>query len=124
MSLNEILSYQKDYKKSRWSAAIGKYQFMDYTLKDMITRYRLDWNAKFSPEMQDKLAYIKLEERWLNNFKSWSINKKDFQLWLSQEWASIAKDNTWLSYYHWDNMNNHASNAWKQIFEVLDNLYV
>lgn len=124
MSLNEILSYQKDYKKSRWSAAIGKYQFMDYTLKDMITRYKLDWNAKFSPEMQDKLAYIKLEERWLNNFKSWSINKKDFQLWLSQEWASIAKDNTWLSYYHWDNMNNHASNAWKQIFEVLDNLYV
>ncbi|MDD3145621.1 MAG: hypothetical protein PHV23_05970 [Candidatus Gracilibacteria bacterium] len=124
MSLNEILSYQKDYKKSRGSAAIGKYQFMDYTLKDMITRYKLDGNAKFSPEMQDKLAYIKLEERGLNNFKSGSINKKDFQLGLSQEWASIAKDNTGLSYYHGDNMNNHASNAGKQIFEVLDNLYV
>lgn len=123
MTLNEVLAYQNDYKKSRWSAAIGKYQFMDYTLKDMINRYKLDWNARFSPEMQDKLAYIKLQERWLHDFKNWTISKVDFQLKLSQEWASIAKDNTWLSYYHWDNMNNHASSAWKQIFEVLDNLY-
>lgn len=123
MTLKEILAYQAEYKKSMWSAAIWKYQFMDYTLKWMIERYWIDENDKFSPEMQDKLAYIKLQERWLNDFKNWYIKKENFQFNLSKEWASIAQNETWLSYYHWDKMNNHASNTWKKIQDALEKLY-
>jgi hypothetical protein len=37
--------------------------------------------------------------------------KDDFQMNLAREWASIAKDESGLSYYHGDSMNNHASRA-------------
>jgi muramidase (phage lysozyme) len=63
MTLNEVLSYQKTYKAEHGSAAIGRYQFMDYTLKDMIQKYGIDPNATFSAEFQDRLAFLKLNER-------------------------------------------------------------
>lgn len=124
MTLNEILAYQKEYKIWKWSAAIGRYQFMDYTLKAMMERYQIDGDTKFSSEMQDRLAFLKLNERGLASFRAWRIGKEDFQMNLAREWASIAKDGSWLSYYHGDSMNNHASAAWKQIWDVLDKLYV
>jgi hypothetical protein len=123
MTLNEILSYQANYKTSYGSAAIGRYQFMDYTLKDMMNKYQISGDTIFSPEFQDKLAFLKLNERWLLSFKSWRISKDVFQMNLSREWASIAKDESWLSYYHGDTMNNHASSAWRQVSRVLDTLY-
>jgi len=63
MTLNEILSYQSEYKISYGSAAIGRYQFMDYTLKDMMNKYQISGDTIFSPEFQDKLAFLKLNER-------------------------------------------------------------
>ncbi|MDD3793746.1 MAG: hypothetical protein PHI37_02955 [Candidatus Gracilibacteria bacterium] len=123
MSLGEILNYQSEYKRKMGSAAIGKYQFMDYTLRDMINRYDISKDEKFTPEMQDKLAYIKLQEKGLNDFKNGIISKSDFQFRLSQEWSSIAKNDSGLSYYHGDSMNNHASKAGKSVREVLDKLY-
>lgn len=123
MSLTEILEYQRSYKIWKGSAAIGKYQFMDYTLKDMIKKYDIDPNTKFSAEFQDRLAFLKLNERWLSSFKAGRLSQAEFQMNLAREWASIAKDNSWLSYYHWDSMNNKASRAWVQIASVLDKLY-
>ncbi len=123
MNLTEILEYQRSYKIWKGSAAIGKYQFMDYTLKDMIKKYDIDPNTKFSAEFQDRLAFLKLNERWLSSFKAGRLSQAEFQMNLAREWASIAKDNSWLSYYHWDSMNNKASRAWVQIASVLDKLY-
>ncbi len=123
MTLTQILEYQKEYKKWRWSAAIGRYQFMDYTLKDMIKKYSIDQNTIFSAEFQDKLAFLKLNERGLSSFKSWRMPQDDFQLNLAREWASIAKDDSWLSYYHGDSMNNKASRVGTQVTQVLEKLY-
>lgn len=123
MTLDEVLNYQGKYKIWRWSAAIGRYQFMDYTLRSMMQRYDISGSTIFSPETQDKLAFLKLNERWLNSFKNWYITKEEFQMNLAQEWASIAKDASWLSYYHGDSMNNHASAAWKETLAVLDKIY-
>jgi muramidase (phage lysozyme) len=89
----------------------------------MINRYGISKDEKFTPEFQDKLAYILLQEIWLNDFSNWIISKTDFQFRLSKKWASIAKDDSWLSYYHWDSMNNHASKAGKSVGVVLDKLY-
>ncbi len=123
MTLKEILDYQATYKIGKWSAAIGRYQFMDYTLKDMIKKYDISLDTVFSPETQDRLTFLKLNERWLESFKKWQLSKENFQMNLSREWASIAKDDSGFSYYHGDKMNNHASAAWKQIAGALDKLY-
>lgn len=123
MTLEQILAYQADYKKWRGSAAMGRYQFMDYTLRDMMKKYDISPTTVFSSEFQDKLAFLKLNERWLWQFKKGYISQEEFQRNLSMEWASIAKDTSGLSHYHKDSMNNHASQAWKQVAQVLTKLY-
>lgn len=123
MTLSEVLKAQKNHARDTWSSAFGRYQFMQYTLKEMINKYNISPNTVFDEKFQDRLAILKLKERWLDEFKAWAMSLEDFQLSLSKEWASIAKDETWLSYYHWDNMNNKATIAGRQVREALNVLY-
>lgn len=114
MTVREVIAFQWRYK--RWdnplwrrlpSAAAWKYQFMDYTLTDMANRWQINLDERFTPEFQDRIATIKLRDRWLDNFiATWNISR--FQRNLSMEWASLPKDSSWLSYYHWDNAWNRS----------------
>jgi muramidase (phage lysozyme) len=122
MTLKEVLNYQKTYKIWKGSAAIWKYQFMDYTLKDMIRQYWISMDEKFTPEIQDRLALLKLKERWLDSFKSWQISQDDFQVALSKEWASIATNERGKSYYEGDTIWNHALVSDEQVDWVLERL--
>lgn len=123
MTLDQILNYQRRYTKWRWSAAIWRYQFMTATLEWMMDKYQISGSTIFSKETQDRLAFLKLNERWLQDFKAWRMLKRDFQLNLAAEWAAIAKDASWLSYHNGDRMNNKSSEAWRQVVQVLDKLY-
>ena len=106
MSLWEVLEYQRLYvKNGSPSSAVGKYQFIRWTLVTMVKKYNLDLNQKFTPDFQDKLAILKLEERWLNDFLAGRITLEQFQKNLSKEWAALPKDNNWKSFYHWDGLN-------------------
>ena len=106
MTLRQVLAYQDKFVKD-WSpsSAIGRYQFMRYTIRDMSERYDISLDEKFTPEFQDNLAILKLNERWLKQFQEdgdiWKFQNK-----LSAEWASLPKDNSGLSYYHWDGLNH------------------
>jgi hypothetical protein len=106
MTLWEILDYQKKYTDNwSYSSAIGKYQFIRQTLLEMVSKYWIDMDEKFTPELQDRLALLKMKEYWLDEFKNnWDTAK--FQYKLSQIWASIPKDKSWLSYYSDDWVNN------------------
>lgn len=123
MTLSEIQALQRKHSSETWSSAFGRYQFMRDTLSGMIKKYDIPLNTKFDENFQDKIALLKLKERWLDDFKSGKISLEEFQLNLAKEWASVAKDNSWLSYYHWDSMNNKATTAWRQVRQVLETIY-
>jgi muramidase (phage lysozyme) len=71
----------------------------------MAERYNISLDEKFTPEFQDNLAILKLNERWLQQFQK-DGDVKQFQRNLSAEWASLPKDESGLSYYHWDGLNH------------------
>jgi len=118
MTLEQVIKYSESHWKRTWSWAIWKYQFMSYTLEDMVKNYPwITKSSKFTPELQDKLAIYKLKERWLDDFKK-NKNITEFQKNLAKEWASIPTP-SWKSHYDWDSMNNKATTEWKEIKTIL-----
>jgi len=122
MTIKEVLIDMKKRIKTKWSSATGKYQFMYLTLKNLTKKYNIDINNQlFSPEFQEKIARIKLKERWLEKFLKWDLKRDAFQINISAEWASLAKDESWKSYHHKDWINKaFCSN--EKIDMVLDSI--
>ncbi len=117
----EILAYQKKRISSWKQSAIWKYQFINKTLEWLVRNYNLDINQKFSPEIQDKLAILKLKEIWLDSFLNWKLSRDNFQINVSKEWACLPKNTSWKSYYSWDWLNKAlVSNS--DFCEALDKL--
>ena len=109
MTISEVLSWQDDFvKKGSASSAVGKYQILNTTLRDLIGKYNIDKNEKFNSENQDKLVIYLLEKRGANKYVNKEITKSDFAKSLSQEWASlpiVKGDNPERSYYDGDGLN-------------------
>ena len=68
MTVGEIMNLQKDtgISNSEWINkgklhAVGRYQFIGPTLRERVSKLKIDPSQKFTPELQDKLAldYIK-----------------------------------------------------------------
>lgn len=121
MTLREVLSYQKQYTDNwSYSSAIWKYQFIRTTLNEMIKKYDISLDETFSPEFQDNLAILMLKEIGLDEFIStWDISKMQYKL--SQKWASIPQDESWLSFYHndWVNKSRVKSSDVKKQLETI-----
>ncbi len=118
-SLRDILNHQRKVRNNWWQSAIGKYQFIYKTLKEMIIRYNIDLDLKFSEAVQDKLAILKLKERGVDRFLDggFSPNPKEnrdlFQLSLSKEWAILPKNHSNESFYKgvWNNKAGISNNT-------------
>lgn len=111
MTINEVLDWQKKYVAdgSRSSAA-GKYQIIQGTLGELKTQMKLSGNEKFDEQMQDRMFEKLAERRGLGDYQQGKISQATFMRNLSQEWASLPKDNSGLSYYHGDGLNRaHAT---------------
>lgn len=125
MTLREIRRIQLRHARLTGSSAIGRYQIMRDTLGWLIKKLGLSLDEKFTPELQDRLALALLEERWLSEFKSGAMSASEFQLGVSKVWASVPKDASGKSYYHWDSMNNKSTTEGRKInSEFLKTLYV
>lgn len=100
MSLNEVLAWQKSYvAKGAESSAVGKYQIIQGTLRGAMKEMGLKGDEKFDPQMQDRIAMHLLQKRGLGQFQRGEISEREFQRRLSQEWASLPKDESGTSYY-------------------------
>lgn len=119
MTLNEIQALQKEMvKKNGISSAIGKYQFIQDTLKEAIKGLGLKGDEKFTPEIQDKLAIWLLKNR--TSFDKWASGEADpaaFQNELASQWASIP-NTSGKSAYAGDGVNN-ASAEGKRLIGLL-----
>ena len=104
-TVSQIMQLQDQLINQTWGSAIWKYQFLKSTLQDMINRWLINKDEKFTPSFQDRIATTKLKERWLDDYINWNITESEFQKRLSQEWASLPSDSSWKSYYEWDWVN-------------------
>jgi murein DD-endopeptidase MepM/ murein hydrolase activator NlpD len=92
MTLDEVSKLQTRMKKSGDypSTAVGKYQYLQDTLKDVAQQEGLDTaTTKFTPEVQEQLFKRTLKNRGLEDYQSGKISKEEFQNQLAMEFASI-----------------------------------
>ena len=118
MTIGEVKELQGQMLKGGASStAVGKYQFISKTLKELQEKNNLSDDTIFSKEVQDKFATDLLKRRGLEKFKEGKISEAQFQKNLSMEWASIAKDDSNQSYYgqHVGTSNSTIEKAIKRV---------
>jgi muramidase (phage lysozyme) len=118
MTIGEVKELQGQMlKRGASSTAVGKYQFISKTLKELQEKNNLSDDTIFSKEVQDKFATDLLKRRGLEKFKEGKISEAQFQKNLSMEWASIAKDDSNQSYYgqHVGTSNSTIEKAIKRV---------
>jgi len=125
MTINEVLAdggervrdqirrklfYNKKKGEYWGSSAMGRYQYVRQTLKEVAQKMGLDFDKdKFDPETQDKIAIFHLKhshqmEEWLKG----QISDKQFLKRLSTTWASIPDPDTDMSHFAGDVLGNKA----------------
>ncbi len=112
MTINEVLAWQRHYTGTEGSAssAAGKYQIIRKTLEGLKDEMGLTGNEKFDEEMQDRMAYQLLERRGYSDYLAGNMAESTFMRKISQEWASMPKDEGGRSYYAGDGLNKaHAT---------------
>lgn len=109
MTVGEVLTWQEKFvKDGNPSSAVGRYQFIDSTLRGLVRDLSIDENEMFSPALQDRLAVALLERRGVREYADNKISREDFAHNLSKEWAALPKakgDNPEQSYYAGDGLN-------------------
>lgn len=106
MTLNDVLGLQTSIRKSGGaSSAVGKYQIINSTLKGLKNELKLDGSEVFDSELQDRLATHLLKKRGSDDYMNGKITAEQYQYNISQEWASVPKDKSGLSYYDGDGLN-------------------
>lgn len=120
MSLSEVFAVQEKMKPCG-STAVGAYQFMGPTLKEVTREMALSTNEKFTPELQDKMILHRLNKlRGLDKFLYGSLDVKAFAFNLSKEFASMPSPLTGKSYYDKDGINKSHINIQTLLEELLE----
>lgn len=121
MTIGEVQKAQKQLAKDTGSSAFGKYQIMQYTLRDAINAMGLSKDEKFTPEMQDRIAReFLLKRRGYDRWKSGKMSDKAFLQELAKEWASIPTASG-ASFYAGDSIGNKATGAGRRLRQALLN---
>ena len=92
MSIGEVLKLQKSMEKNgHISTAVGKYQFINKTLKSIVEKNPRDFplNEPFNEARQELAANILLERRGWEKFASGEMSDKQMATELAKEWASM-----------------------------------
>ncbi|MEM6482629.1 MAG: hypothetical protein AAF922_18735 [Pseudomonadota bacterium] len=79
--------------------AIGRYQFIPPTLRHSARRLGIDHSARFSPDVQDRLADLLLGDAGFVKVQEGEITTEAFMLNLARIWAGLPT-RTGRSYYH------------------------
>jgi conjugal transfer mating pair stabilization protein TraG len=109
MTVGEVLAWQEQFiEQGNPSSAVGRYQFIDSTLRGLVQQLKIDQTTKFDEALQDKLAVALLERRGIREYVSDKISREEFAHNLSKEWAALPRaigDQPEQSYYANDGLN-------------------
>ena len=106
MTVDEILDWQKNYvKQGSPSSAVGRYQIITKTLKDLKKNLGLKGDEKFDEDLQDRMFMSLLERRGYGDWTQGNLTDEQFADQLAKEWASLPVMATGRSYYDKDGLN-------------------
>lgn len=95
MTIAEVYELQQSmlqYERSNGSgdsSAVGRYQFIHSTLVALVSKLGIPLTSKFSPSVQDDLAWELVKQDGLDEWLSGRISTQDFESRLSGTWASL-----------------------------------
>lgn len=89
MTIGQVLDWQDSIDRFQNSEAVGKYQILEDTLREIYHPAGLTKNHKFDERTQDKLARYLLERRGLDRYLRGEISAERFANNLAMEWASL-----------------------------------
>lgn len=87
--------------------AIGRYQIIPSTMRELIRRSGFSPQTRFSPQVQDAFADILLADAGLEKFLAGRISRKRFMNNLARVWAGLPTSKG-RSYYHGYAGNRHT----------------
>ena len=125
MTLREVLDFQSSGQWRRHgakSSAVGKYQFIESTLRETIRDAGLPLDTVFSPAVQDKLIETRLmKHRRFGDFLDGKISAQEFlDNHLAKEFAGLKKT-TGRGEYDDDGVNKASMSA-SRTLAALENL--
>ncbi len=120
MTLGEIFAWIKATPGQ--PHAIGRYQFIPATLGRLVEIAGANPNQQFSPELQDRLADILLQEAGLDAFRAGDISRHGFMNNLAKIWAGLP-NSTGRSHYH-GYAGNAATMTWDRFDSEMARIFV
>ena len=109
MTVGEVLEWQASYvAQGSPSSAVGKYQFINTTLKGLLNEMGVSHAERFDANLQDRLAIRLLERRGVQDYALGRISREQLAHNLSKEWAALPRvigGNPDSSYYDGDGLN-------------------
>lgn len=92
--------------------AIGRYQFIPPTLRRVAQIRGLSPDTPFTPQIQDTLALVLLEDAGLRAFESGTLDRRTFMQNLARIWAGLPLPNGQSFYEGY--AGNSASMSWAE----------
>ena len=135
MTIQEVLDWQESIDRTQLSEASGRYQIMEDTLRGynndttagpgnpLWKRAGLSAGDLFSPENQDKMAIVLLDQRGLSKYLDGNLSKEQFANNLAGEWASlplVTGPNAGKSKYAGDSAGNRSLTSVQEFLNVID----
>jgi len=115
-TIGTVYKFQTELKtkNDNWSDAVGRYQYIQSTLRAMVEKMGLNTiTTRFSPETQDSIATFHMRsecnlDSWINN----NVSDTKFLESLSRIWAGVPSPSKGgKSYFKYDNANTSLANA-------------
>ncbi len=98
MTLDELHQYQRQMlnnpdNRAR-SSAVGKYQIVGTTMRNLERQMGLNGSEVFSPDLQDRMARRLIQDNGLSAYQAGKITPQQFQDFLATQWDSVPASAT------------------------------
>lgn len=112
MSINDILKRNSlPVGHADRLNAVGRYQIIASNLRNWVNSGQLDGNAKFTPELQDKL-FLKLMPKQLKDYADGkNVSASEAQNATAKIWAAVPRTDTGRSHHAGVGLNKSHANA-------------
>jgi muramidase (phage lysozyme) len=101
--------------------AIGRYQFIPKTLRWLVARAGIAPHQRFSPQLQDRLAYMLLQDAGLDAFLRGALGRTAFMNRLAKTWAGLPTSSG-KSHYH-GFAGNKATMTWARFDAQMQRIF-
>jgi hypothetical protein len=122
MSIAEVLAWQDKIDPTSKSEAAGRFQIMNYTLRDIVKQHGINPNLRFNEETQNRLALLLLERR------GWHPDSTDYISMansIAHEWAALplvsGPDKGKSAHHNTKGAKNRAQTSPAAFLDVLKN---